>query len=221
MRCSDYTQLFNKKHFQEPSKYIKNGDLPYEPNVTNSIFSQSTFLAPNSINPPITMQLKTLPLLLFLPSFLALNHDIQGGPDVTFTPNTTSTSPGSTLTIHFHSRAPNVAQSLFSTPCNPSPEGFYSGFVVPSSSDTQSPTTFIVTVNDANPIWFYCTGGSEYMHCQLGMVGVVNPRYVSPASLLSDYDSLPRKLDMSCMYRQEIGGVETHSQHTHSPHPTQ
>lgn len=34
------------------------------------------------------------------------------------------------------------------------------------------PTTFTVTINDTNPIYFYClfTG-----HCQAGMVGVINP----------------------------------------------
>jgi plastocyanin len=101
------------------------------------------------------------------------NLDIQVGPDLTFTPNTTSVSPGSALTFHFYSGRHNVPQSLFSTPCVRSPNGFYSGFIVPSSSDTVSPTTFIVTVNYTNPIWFYC---SEYMHYQLGMVGLWNHR---------------------------------------------
>lgn len=140
------------------------------------------------------MHLKTLPLLLFLPYSLAINHDIQVGPDLTFTPNTTSATPGSTLTFHFYSGRHNVAQSLFSTPCIPSPNGFYSGFIVPSSSDTQSPTTFIVTINDTNPIWFYC---SEYIHCQLGMVGVVNPPYVSPVSLFPT--TVPYLADSICI----------------------
>jgi uncharacterized cupredoxin-like copper-binding protein len=31
---------------------------------------------------------------------------------------------------------------------------------------------FTVTVNDTNPIWFYC---GVPTHCQAGMVGVINP----------------------------------------------
>jgi hypothetical protein len=71
------------------------------------------------------MKFKTFPLLLFLPHSLAINHDIEVGPDLTFTPNTTS--PGSTLTFHFYSGRHNVAQSLFSTHCIPSPNGFFLG----------------------------------------------------------------------------------------------
>lgn len=149
---------------------------------------------------------------IFLNPSQATNYDIQVGPALSFSPNTTSASPGDTLTFHFHPGKHNVAQSLFSTPCvaspgsslsipfpsqllhhKPSPTksltfslhtlthiwytgGFYSTFIIPPSDTGTSPTTFIVTVNNTDPIWFYC---SEYMHCQLGMAGVVNPPYVS------------------------------------------
>jgi plastocyanin len=125
-----------------------------------------------------TMHLQTpilhllLPLSLLLQPVLSANHDIQVGPALSFTPNTTVASPGDTLTFHFFTGRHNVAQSSFSTPCVASQNGFYSGFIVPDSGEDS--TTFVVTVNDTNPIWFYC---SEFMHCQLGMVGVVNPPY--------------------------------------------
>jgi plastocyanin len=126
------------------------------------------------------MRLTTSPLLplglflqLLLPLIHATNHDITVGPALTFSPNVTHASPSDTLTFHFYPGRHNVAQSPFSTPCVPSTNGFYSGFIVPTEGEANQ--TFVVTVNDTEPIWFYC---SEYMHCQLGMVGVVNPPYV-------------------------------------------
>ena len=117
--------------------------------------------------------------LTFLPALLALlpttlasgtTHTITVGPSLTFTPNTTHASPGDVLEFHFFPGKHNVAQSLFSTPCAYKPEGFYSGFIVPTTGEAEQ--VFRVTVNDTQPIWFYC---SETEHCQLGMVGVVNP----------------------------------------------
>jgi plastocyanin len=120
---------------------------------------------------PISFFLFSLPLTVLSKS---INHDITVGPALSFSPNTTSASAGDTLTFHFFPGKHNVAQSSFSTPCAPSPNGFYSGFIVPDSGEDS--TKFVVMVNDTQPIWFYC---SEVMHCQLGMVGVVNPTYVS------------------------------------------
>jgi hypothetical protein len=46
---------------------------------------------------------------------------------------------------------------------------FFSGFI---PTNAQGQLTFTLPVRDTNPIWFYCTQG---MHCQAGMVGVINP----------------------------------------------
>lgn len=65
-----------------------------------------------------------------------------------------------------------VTQSSFKDPCHPlSSGGFFSGFV--PTKDSPSSTTFTITVQNSNPIWFYCsqTVGS---HCQKGMVGAIN-----------------------------------------------
>ncbi|KAH8799930.1 Cupredoxin [Hyaloscypha sp. PMI_1271] len=146
---------------------------------------------------PISFFLFSLPLTVLSKS---INHDITVGPALSFSPNTTSASAGDTLTFHFFPGKHDVAQSSFSTPCAPSPNGFYSGFIVPDSGEDS--TKFVVTVNDTQPIWFYC---SEVMHCQLGMVGVVNP----PASgdALASYALAASKTTDSTTPANVAGGV--------------
>jgi plastocyanin len=111
-----------------------------------------------------------LALALTTPSFAA-NHDILAGEaGLSFTPNTTTAAVGDTLTFHFYPGRHNVVQGSFDAPCNFTSDAFYSGFIAPLVGESDQ--VFTVTVNDTNPIWYYC---SEWMHCQLGMVGVVNP----------------------------------------------
>jgi len=145
-----------------------------------------------------------LPTALFLSLLLTLtkatNHDITVGPALSFTPNITHASPSDTLTFHFYPGRHNVAQSPFSTPCVPAPNGFYSGFIVPDSGEAN--TTFVVMVNDTQPIWFYC---SEFMHCQLGMVGVVNPPATGDS--LAAYAAAAAKTSNSTTPAAVAGGV--------------
>lgn len=116
-------------------------------------------------------KLALFPLLMLLsPLVCSTNHDITVGPHLSFTPNTTIASPGDTLTFYFYPGNHNVAQGDFAKPCEFLPGGFYSGFINPLEGEANE--TFVVTVNNTDPIWYYC---SEYMHCQHGMVGVVNP----------------------------------------------
>jgi hypothetical protein len=66
----------------------------------------------------------------------------------------------------------SVTQSSFGNPCHPlASGGFFSGFV--PTMESPSSTTFTITVNDTNPIWFYC-GQTLGNHCQSGMVGAIN-----------------------------------------------
>ncbi|KAF2808817.1 Cupredoxin [Mytilinidion resinicola] len=89
--------------------------------------------------------------------------------DLAFTPNNTKAAQGDTVTFHFYPEAHSVAQGTFAKPCAPKAGGFWSGFVPVASG--VSPTTFVVTVNDTKPIWFYCSKAS---HCQSGMAGAIN-----------------------------------------------
>jgi plastocyanin len=100
----------------------------------------------------------------------AANHDVKVGMDsTTFSPNTTTAAAGDTVTFHFYPAKHSVVQAAFASPCEPLAGGFFSGFVPTSSGESM--TTFMITVNNTKPIWFYC---SQAKHCQSGMVGAIN-----------------------------------------------
>jgi hypothetical protein len=69
----------------------------------------------------------------------------------------------------------SVVQSTFNNPCipisdiQPATRGFFSGFM--PTTGTIIPI-FTLEINDTTPLWYYC---SQAMHCQAGMVGVINP----------------------------------------------
>src|SRR3978361_1409060 len=104
-------------------------------------------------------------LSLISTTLAAKNYDIVVGPGLTFSPDTTTAAVGDTLTFHFDPDDHDIAQGEFDKPCDYKSGGFYSGAgsLVPSGKDV-----FIVTVNDTNPIYYYCTVPH---HCQGGMVG--------------------------------------------------
>ncbi|GFF41255.1 hypothetical protein IFM51744_04743 [Aspergillus udagawae] len=97
----------------------------------------------------------------------------------TFVPDTLSVSPGSKVEFHFYPGNHSVAQAAFSKPCHPlSQSSFFSGFF--PATNGESSDVFTLTVNDTNPIWFYC---GQIGHCQAGMVGVINPPRNNPDTL--------------------------------------
>ncbi|KAI5197090.1 hypothetical protein AUEXF2481DRAFT_91302 [Aureobasidium subglaciale EXF-2481] len=101
----------------------------------------------------------------------AASHSIDVGEDgLVFSPNSTTAAVGDTVTFHFYPRAHGVARSSYPSPCAAMDGGFNSDFVKVASGE--SATTFTITVNDTQPIWYYCPQGD---HCQAGMVGVINP----------------------------------------------
>ncbi|THX97855.1 hypothetical protein D6D03_08130 [Aureobasidium pullulans] len=114
----------------------------------------------------------TLPIALSLFGIVnAASHSIEVGEDgLVFSPNSTTAAVGDTVTFHFYPRAHGVARSSYSSPCAAMDNGFNSGFVKVASGESN--TTFTITVNNTDPIWYYCPQGD---HCQAGMVGVINP----------------------------------------------
>ncbi|KND92838.1 hypothetical protein TOPH_02825 [Tolypocladium ophioglossoides CBS 100239] len=87
-----------------------------------------------------------------------------------FSPNSVTADKGDTIEYHFIKSKHSVVAGDFTKGCSPlTPGGFYSGDVQPKGSD---PSVFQVTVNNTDPIFFYCAVAN---HCQSGMVGVVNP----------------------------------------------
>ncbi|KAH0394408.1 hypothetical protein KCU89_g11394, partial [Aureobasidium melanogenum] len=109
-----------------------------------------------------------------LGSAYAASHSIDVGEGgLVFSPNSTTAAVGDTVTFHFYPRAHGVARSSYPSPCAAIDNGFNSGFVQVASGE--SATTFTITINNTDPIWYYCPQGD---HCQAGMVGVIN----SPSS---------------------------------------
>ncbi|THW59345.1 hypothetical protein D6D20_06559 [Aureobasidium pullulans] len=118
------------------------------------------------------MKSYTLPIVFSLFGIVnAASHSIDVGEDgLVFSPNSATAAVGDTVTFHFYPRAHGVARSSYPSPCAAMDNGFNSGFVKVASGESN--TTFTITVNNTDPIWYYCPQGD---HCQAGMVGVINP----------------------------------------------
>jgi plastocyanin len=96
---------------------------------------------------------------------------LAGSGGFNYSPNTITAAVGETVEFHFFAPLHSVAQSDFATPCTPSANGtgFFSGDI--STSSGQNANVFTITINDTNPIWFYCVIPT---HCEAGMSGVIN-----------------------------------------------
>ena len=123
------------------------------------------------------------------------NTIVQVGQNgLQFSPQTIKAAPGDTVEFHYYPKNHSVVQSSFDAPCKPLAGGFNSGFVPTAegmsvssisspenrgiSADIQKNKSFTITVNDANPIWIYCSQ-TEGSHCQMGMAMVINEPYAS------------------------------------------
>jgi plastocyanin len=96
----------------------------------------------------------------------AANFDIQVGENGnSYTPATIAAQQGDTVTFHFTGSVHDVVQSTFDAPCTPKSGGIYAPI------QSKAGETFTVTVQNTDPIWFYC---SVPGHCNSGMVGVIN-----------------------------------------------
>ncbi|MCJ1355147.1 MAG: hypothetical protein MMC33_005138 [Icmadophila ericetorum] len=100
-----------------------------------------------------------------------------------FNPDTVIANVGDLIRFEYDPANHSVVQGSFANPCHPLTNGFFSGYV-PSSSGI-APTVFDITINDTNPIYYYC---SQAKHCVLGMVGVINPP-ANGSNSQSDYVS--------------------------------
>ncbi|KZZ93306.1 extracellular serine-rich protein [Moelleriella libera RCEF 2490] len=95
-----------------------------------------------------------------------------GKEGLVFTPPSVTAEKGDVLEYHFYKMMHSVALGQFANGCTPATQGgFFSG-VIRTAGDGPNPKVFRVTVNNTEPIAFYCT---VLRHCQSGMVGVVNP----------------------------------------------
>jgi len=126
-----------------------------------------------------------------------------GQNGLSFSPNSLTATVGSSVEFHFFPPTHSVAQSSFSTPCAPpsNSSGFWSGLI--QSSGGQNSNVFRITINDTNPIWFYCAFPT---HCQSGMAGVINPPS-DPNQSLANYMTAAAKTSTSVELSTVQGGV--------------
>ncbi|KAG4440993.1 hypothetical protein IFR05_003500 [Cadophora sp. M221] len=135
----------------------------------------------------------TLAFLASSAAVMAANHDINVGPALSYTPALTTAVAGDTLSFHFTSNNHDVVSGSADSACEPSETSFYSGLDV-------SGKIFVVTVNNTDPIYFYC---SVPGHCQGGMVGGVNV----PESDLATYRTAAAGESNSEAPAQVQGGI--------------
>jgi plastocyanin len=98
---------------------------------------------------------------------------VVGKTGLTFEPAEITADVGDVVWFKFWPKNHSVAQATFASPCEPSPDGFWSGYVPTTDTAKAAELNFMYNVTNASaPVWFYCTQGQ---HCQGGMVGVINP----------------------------------------------
>jgi len=103
-----------------------------------------------------------------------------GNGTLAFNPDTITANVGDLVEFIFFGEAEgfsnlthSVVQADFTAPCVPSSGGtgiFSGGFMTTGTGPNAN--VFVVSINDTNPIWFFC---GFPLHCGLGMVGVINP----------------------------------------------
>ena len=122
---------------------------------------------------------------------------------LSFTPDTITANVGQQVMFVFNPANHSVGQAAFNAPCAPMAGGFFSGFQ-PMLTESSDPTTFTITINDTNPIWFYC-GQTIFSHCQSGMVGVINPP--SSGDTLAAFMSAAAGVGASTVPAEMQGGI--------------
>lgn len=100
------------------------------------------------------------------------NVTVGGGP-LKYDPEFVNANPGDTIIFTFKQSNHTATQSTLAQPCVKASNGFDSGYMPVSASNTEGPFPAAqYTVQDMNPVWVYCKQGN---HCQQGMVFAVNP----------------------------------------------
>jgi len=128
--------------------------------------------------------------------------DIDVGEDgeLKFEPNSTTAAQGDLLAFHFYTGGHSVVEAAFANPCVPIDNAFFSGYM---TGDEQGDMTYLVTVNNTDPIWFYCSLDS---HCATGMVGVVNP---PSGNTVSDFANAAKSVPSASAPVSPQGGTST------------
>ncbi|KAL7940123.1 Cupredoxin [Trichoderma barbatum] len=120
----------------------------------------------------------------------------KSGSKTIFNPESIKANKGDVVEFHFDSEHSVVAGD-FKSPCTPvSTGGFYSG-TLPSGDKS----SFSVTINNTDPIFFYC---SLPGHCQAGAVGVINQ---GSDETVAEYKAAAAKTDSTKEPKSVFGGT--------------
>lgn len=135
----------------------------------------------------------TLSLLALATGAIATTFTVQVGQSGdTFSPATVTAAVGDIVTFQFDGEH-DVASSAFGSPCT-ADNNIYSGMM--------STGEFSVKINSTDPIWYFC---SVSHHCQVGMVGVINPP--SSGDTLNSYKSAAQGTSSSSGGNAVAGGI--------------
>ncbi|KAF4615247.1 hypothetical protein D9613_002762 [Agrocybe pediades] len=99
-----------------------------------------------------------------------INVNVAPGGQLVFQPSNFNAPVGAVVTFFFPAAlAHSVTQSTFANPCThlEATSNSSAGF----DSDLVTTSTFTITINDTEPIWFHC---KQAQHCGQGMVGSIN-----------------------------------------------
>jgi plastocyanin len=148
-------------------------------------------------------------LLLLAPTIYAQSKAIQvvtvgEGGAIQYSPDSITAEVGSQVEFQFFGPAHSVVQASFAEPCTAinNGAGFFAG--MQTSGSGPNPNSFTITINDTNPIWFYCAFPG---HCQAGMVGVINQSPSDSSKTLDNFRAAAANTSKSTTPPQQQGGV--------------
>lgn len=125
-----------------------------------------------------------------------------------YNPNNIFADVGDTVEYIFNPKNHTVAESSFAQPCvplaasTPGSTGFFSGFL-PFNGTASLQPTFTYHVIDSLPHWFYC---AQAKHCEMGMVGVINPPSAKPQNNITSFAALARAVNATVIPSVITGG---------------
>ncbi|KAI1373786.1 hypothetical protein F4677DRAFT_189255 [Hypoxylon crocopeplum] len=130
-----------------------------------------------------------------------------------FFPDNLKADVGDMIQFQFRNGNHSVVQSNFDNPCSPIAEhtnmtGIFSGYQNVKASLAQGKIPlYTVMVTAKTPTWYYCSQG---MHCQNGMVMVVNENTAANASRSLDaFKALAKAQTANVAPPSAFGGVAT------------
>ncbi|PNP60496.1 hypothetical protein THARTR1_00520 [Trichoderma harzianum] len=125
------------------------------------------------------------------------------GGSLSYSPDTITAAVGDKVEFQFYGPTHSVVQASFDEPCTAfnGGTGFFAG--MSTNGNGPNPNSFTITINDTNPVWFYCGFPG---HCQAGMVGVINVSS-NRSETLDIFKSNAANAAKSTTPKQQQGGV--------------